>query len=182
METRRRPRKLDSDGLWDYALRILAQRPYSSAELRQKLSRRADAPDSVTTTLTKLRDYGFADDAKFSESFASARLQNQGFGRVRVMRDLRAKRVSSSVAQKAIDKAFSSVNEADLARRFLEKKYRGRDLFELFEEEKQLAAAYRRLRTAGFTGRVSLTVLKSYARRAEELEDLPEPEDQTEPE
>src|SRR5581483_11176928 len=131
MAMRRAPRKLDPNGLWDYALRILAQRSHSSAELKEKLSRRADSPDSVTITLTKLREYGLADDTKFSETFASARLQNQGFGRMRVLRDLRAKRVAPSVAQNAIDKTFASVDEADLAKRFLQRKYRGKDLFEL---------------------------------------------------
>ena len=176
METRRAPKKFDSEALWDYALRILAQRPNSSAELRQKLSRRADCPDSVTIVLNKLREYGLADDAKFSEAFASARLQNQGFGRMRVLRDLRSKRVASAVAEKAIDKTFGGLDEADLARQYLERKYRGKNLNEFLKEEKQLAAAYRRLRTAGFSGRASLTVLKSYSRRAEELEDSPEEE------
>ncbi len=176
METRRPPRKLDPDGLWDYALRILAQRPYSFAELRQKLCRRTSSPDFVTTVLEKLREYGLADDAKFSETFASARLQNKGFGQMRVLRDLRAKRVAPSVAQKAIEKTFAGVDETDLARRFLERKYRGRNLSELFREDKQLAAAYKRLRTAGFSGRASLTVLKSFSRRADELEDPPEEE------
>lgn len=176
MDTRRPTRKLDSDGLWEYALRILAQRPYSAAELKQKLSRRADSPASVTGAFSKLREYGFADDAKFSETFASSRLQNQGFGRIRVLRDLRAKRVAPSVAQKAIDKTFAGTDEAELARHFLEKKYRGRNLSDLFQEEKQLASAYRRLRTAGFSGRASLTVLKSYSKRVEELQDLPEDE------
>ncbi len=176
METRRAPRKFDSEALWDYALRILAQRPNSSSELRQKLSRRADCPGSVTLVLNKLREYGLADDAKFSEAFASARLQNQGFGRMRVLRDLRSKRVASAVAEKAIDKTFAGLDEADLARQYLERKYRGKNLPEFLQDEKQLAAAYRRLRTAGFSGRASLTVLKSYSRRAEELEDSPEEE------
>lgn len=174
MEPRRAPKKLASDALWEYALRLLAQRPYSTAELRQKLSRRADSPASATEVITKLREYGLADDAKFSEAFASSRLQNQGFGRMRVLRDLQAKRVASPVAKKAVDKTFAEVEEIDLARRYLERKYRGKNLAELLSEEKGLAAAYRRLRTAGFSGRVSLSVLKSYSARANELEDLPE--------
>jgi regulatory protein len=174
METRRAPKKLNPDGLWEYALRVLAQRAHSQAELKQKLLRRADSPQAVSTVLTKVREYGMADDAKFSESFASTRLQNQGFGRMRVLRDLQAKRVPSSVAQKAIDKTFEGVNEADLARRFLERKYRGRDLPLMLQEEKELAGAYRRLRTAGFSGRASLDVLKSYSKYASEIQDAPE--------
>ncbi|HEX4750888.1 MAG TPA: RecX family transcriptional regulator [Bryobacteraceae bacterium] len=176
MERSRPPRKLDPDGLWEYALRILAQRANSSAELRQKLSRRADSPESVTNVLDKLREYGFSDDSKFSEAFAAARLQNQGFGRMRVMRELRAKRVAGSVAQKAIEKTFAGTEERDLARQYLERRYRGKNLPEFLSDEKQLAAAYRRLRTAGFGGSTSMDVLRSYSRRARELQDPPEEE------
>jgi regulatory protein len=176
MDTRRAPRKLDSNGLWDYALRILAQRPNSSSELKKKLSRRADSTASVTIVLEKLREYGLADDVKFSETFATARLQNQGFGPSRVLRDLRAKQVSPRVAQEAIDRTFAGVDEIELAKRFLERKYRGKDPARLFAEEKALAAAYRRLRMAGFSSGASISALKSYSKRADELQELPDDE------
>jgi SOS response regulatory protein OraA/RecX len=176
MDTRRPARKLDSDGLWHYALRILAQRPNSSSEMRQKLSRRADSPASVKAVLEKLREYGMADDLKFSEAFASARLQNQGFGRTRVLRDLRAKRVPTAVAQTAIEKTFAGVDETQLARQFIERKYRGKNAAEFFSEPKQLASAYRRLRMAGFSSGASIAALKSYSKQAAELEDLPDQE------
>lgn len=176
MATRRAPRKLNSDELWDYALRILAQRPNSSSELKKKLSRRADSKSSLTIVLEKLREYGLADDVKFSEAFATARLQNRGFGPSRVLRDLRAKQVAPRVAQDAIDKTFAGTDETELARRFLERKYRGKDPTQLFKEEKDLAAAYRRLRMAGFSTGASISALKSYSKRAEELQDLPEAE------
>ena len=176
MDTRRPARKLDSDGLWNYALRILAQRPNSSSEIRQKLSRRADSPGSVKIVLDKLREYGLADDTKFSEAFASARLQNQGFGRMRVLRDLRAKRVADTVAQSAIDKTFEGVDEAQLAVRFIDRKYRGKNTAKLFSDPKQLASAYRRLRMAGFGSSASITALKNFSKQASELEDLPEEE------
>ncbi|SRR5579884_1524531 len=174
MASTRAAKKLASEALWDYALRLLARRPYSTAELRQKLLRRADSPASATAVIDKLREYGLADDARFSEAFASARLQNQGFGPIRVLRDLRVKRVSPTVAKNAVNKTFSGVEETDLARRYLERKYRGHKLAELFSDQKKLAAAYRRLRTAGFSGRTSLAVLRSYSAKAEELEDLPD--------
>jgi regulatory protein len=176
MATRRVRTKLGSEELWSYALRILARRPNSSAELKTKLMRRADSAASVTSVLNKLREYGFADDAKFSEEFASTRLQNQGFGRMRVLRDLRAKRIAPSVAQIAIDKTFAGVDEAQLARQFIERKYRGKNPLQLFAEKKELAAAYRRLRMAGFSASVSIATLKSYSRQADCLEEPPEEE------
>lgn len=176
MEPRRAPRKLDPDALWDYALRILAQRPYSSAEIKLKLSRRSESPAAVATVLGKLREYGLADDQKFSETFAAARLQNQKFGSMRILRELRGKHVASGVAQTAVEKTFAGVDETELARRFLEKKFRGKNLPEFLKEEKQLASAYRRLRTAGFSGRAAFDALRSYSKSVEEFDEIPDEE------
>ena len=173
MDMRRAPRKLDSEKLWDYALRILAQRPNSSSELKKKLSRRVDSTASVTTVLEKLREYGLADDVKFSEAFATARLQNKGFGRSRVLRDLRAKQIAPRIAQDAVEKTFAGMDETELAKRFLERRYRGKDLAQLLAEEKSLAAAYRKLRMAGFSGNATISALRSYSKHATELQDLP---------
>jgi regulatory protein len=170
-------KRLNTEELWEYALRVLAIRPHSEAELRQKLSRRAAAPENVTATLARLREYGFADDRKFSELFAASRLQNQGFGRFRVLRDLRNKRVSSAVAEQAVSEAFAGTDEAELANNFLQRKYRGKNLSEFLSEEKNLAAAYRRLRTAGFRSGVALSVLKRHAKGIA-IEDMPEQEEE----
>src|ERR1700748_2353261 len=93
MAARGKPKKLNSVELWDYSLKVLGQRAHSASELRMKLMRRAETSEAVTGTLAKLREYGYTDDKKFSESFASSRLANQGIGGFRVLRGLRSKRV-----------------------------------------------------------------------------------------
>lgn len=176
MAVRGRPTKLDSDALWTYALRVLSQRAHSANELKQKLSARAASVSDVNATLTKLREYGFADDAKYSEAFASSRLENQGFGRFRVLRDLRSKRVAPDVAERAVEKTFAGTDERQLIEAFLQRKYRGKDLPVFLDEPKNLASAYRRLRTAGFSTTASLAVLRRYSQHADEWEDAPEPD------
>jgi regulatory protein len=176
MATDRRSKKLDSEALWNYALRALGQRAHSTAELKQKLLRRANSPHDVSALMTRLHEYGLADDKKFSESFASSRLANDGFGRFRVLRDLRAKQVAPSIAERAVSDAFAGTDEQQLAEKFLLRKYRGKDLPAFLREEKNLASAYRRLRAAGFRSNVVLSVLKRYSRRAEDWSDLEEVE------
>ena len=162
MPSPRNPKKLNADQLWDYALRALAQRPHSIAEIRQKLARRALSPDLIGPTLDKLREYGMADDEKFSRSFAAARLENQGFGKGRVLRDLRAKRVGSKTAEEAVATVFQGTDEAELVDQFLARRYRGKNLREHLQEEKNLASAYRRLRIAGFSSSGSMAALKRF--------------------
>ncbi|MBV9764429.1 MAG: RecX family transcriptional regulator [Acidobacteriaceae bacterium] len=169
-------KKLDREGLWDYALRVLSRSAQSSGALRQKLFRRAESAEDVNAAMAKLREYGFADDQKFSETFASSRLQNQGFGRFRVQQELRAKRVAAPVAERAVDKAFAGVEEADLIERFLARKYRGKNLPEFLKEEKNLASAYRRLRTAGFSSSGSISALKRYSKRIDDWTESAETE------
>lgn len=176
MAALRRPKKLDAEGLWSYALHTLARKAHSAQELKQKLSQRAQSGADLDATLAKLREYGFTDDRKFSEAFAASRMQNQGFGRLRVLRDLRSKRVASTIAGQAVERVFSGTDEQKLIEQFLERKYRGKNLSDFLAEEKNLVSAYRRLRTAGFRGDASLAVLRRYARRVEEWSDVEEEE------
>lgn len=176
MAFRRSPVKLDGEALWAYALRLLAQRPHSLGELRQKLVRRAADSSAVAATLEKLREYGMADDQKFSEAFASARLQNQGLGKQRVLRDLRTKRVSGQTAQEAIAKVFENTDEVELIRQFIGRKYRGKDLPLFLKEEKNLLSVYRRLRVAGFASAPCLTVLRQYKADLPDVDEADETE------
>lgn len=174
MALRAKPKKLDENALWTYALRTLGQRAHSANELKQKLARRAQSPGDLTATLAKLREYGFIDDRKFSEAFAAARLQNQGFGRHRVLRELQSKRVAGTVAQSAVEKTFAETDEQELIQQFLARKFRGKDLPQYLAQEKNLAAAYRRLRAAGFNSHQVLSALKKYTNKVEDWGDLQE--------
>ena len=162
MAPRKTISKLDANRLWEYALRVLGMRAHSMGELRAKLSRKASTPADVAEVLTKLSEYGLVDDRKFSETFASGRLQNHGFGRHRVLRELRGKRVGSKIAEEAVNKTFADTDESTLIAQFLQRKYRGKNLRELVKDERQLASIYRRLRTAGFSSGNSLAVLRRY--------------------
>ena len=161
--------KLDEKSLWEYALRTLSQRAHSAGEIRQKLVKRAQSVQNIDAVLAKLREYGMVDDRRFSEAFASARLQNDGFGRFRVLNDLRRKRIAPAIAETAVNTAFSGTDEPQLIEQFLKRKYRNIDLRQFLQEEKNLASAYRRLRTAGFGSGSAIAVLKRYSQRVEEF-------------
>ena len=170
----RRPAKLGEDALWDHALKQLSRRAHSANELKGKLLQRADEPATVAAVMRKLLEYGYTDDQKFSESFASSRLQNEGFGKFRVLRDLQAKRVSSCVAQQAVAKIFEDADEKELIDAYLARKYRSVVLHDFLQLDKNVASAYRRLRTAGFSSSATLAALKRHGQRAADWEEPPE--------
>ena len=170
-----KPRKLlDRDALMSYGLRVLSGRAMSIGELKEKLRAKASDESDVEPVLSSLKQYGYLNDRTFADSFAAARRDNQSFGKMRVLRDLRTKRVPSKVAEQAVQQAFEGKDEVALIEQYLERKFRGVDLAELLSDEKKLASAYRRLRTAGYSSGNSIRVLKRYADRAAELENIEE--------
>lgn len=164
-----------------YALRCLGGRAHSTGELRERLRRRSETAADVDTVLRKLKESGYLDDRRFAETYATSRLENAGLGRMRVLRDLRQRRVAPAVAEQVVDRTFRDTTETDLIQAFLERKYRSVPLPAFLAVEKNIAAAFRRLRYAGFSAGNSIRVLKRYARNEEALDQLenepPEPAD-----
>ena len=171
------PKLLDLEGLLAYAARTLASRAQSSGELREKLKRRAANRADVDEVIGRLKDLGYLNDKRFAESFASWKRENGGFGKTRVLRDLMARRVAPALAKQTADAAYKQIDEIAMIEKFLERKYRGKDLGALLGEEKYLASAYRKLRLAGFSTGNSIRVLKRYAAEAERLEEMETPEE-----
>ncbi len=170
--TLRKPKTLHADQLLNLALRALGGRAYSTGELRQKLLKRATGPEDVEAVLAKLKQSGYLDDQRFAEHYAAARLENQGLGKMRVLRDLRQRRVAGKLAEQVTDRTYQDTNEPELIKAFLERKYRGKKLGTFLADEKNLAGAYRRLVYAGFSSGASIKALKQYAKQAEALEEL----------
>lgn len=158
--------------MYNLALRALGGRAHSTGELKEKLRRRAERAEDVDGVLAKLKESGYLNDRRFAENYASARLENQGLGKMRVLRDLRQRRVAPKLAEQVTEKTFQDTNETDLIEAFLKRKYRGKQLGVFLGEEKNLAAAFRRLRYAGFSAGAAIRVLKRYAHQAEELESM----------
>lgn len=165
------PKPLDRNGLMTYAAQALSSRALTISELREKLKRRAAEPADVDQVLARLKESGYLNDQRFSESYASWRRDDGGFGKTRVIRDLMARRVPPAVARQAAEAAYQGTDEIAMIEAFLKRKYRGKDLAALLKEEKHLASAYRKLRMSGFSTGNSIRVLKRYAEQAELLED-----------
>ena len=170
----RTPRRLAADALWNYALRVLAGSARSAGELREKLLRRAERAEDDAPILARLKECGYLDDRRFAENFSAARLENQGLGKARVLSDLRKRRVAPALAEKTVGEVYRETDETRLIEDYLGRKYRNTPLAAWLAEPKHLAAAYRRLRTAGFSAANSIQVLKRFAANAELLDGLEE--------
>jgi regulatory protein len=169
--------KFDREKLMNAALRALGMRAHSTGELRAKLRRRGSEED-VEAVMASLKEAGYLNDRQFAENYAATRLQSS-LGKIRVIRDLRQRRVAPKLAEQAAEQVYSSTSESELIDEFLRRKYRGKELRPYLADEKHLAAAYRRLRYAGFSAGASIAALNRHASATEKLDLLesePDPE------
>ena len=119
----------------DGALRLLAARPRSEAEVRDRLTRRGLPPDIIRHTLERLRDYGYVNDAEFARFWVESRSGANPRGRYAVRRELRAKGVDQDTA----DVAMEALTEERSARKAALKKARGLHGLEYQEFRTRLA-------------------------------------------
>jgi regulatory protein len=167
----KKPTPLDENALFDYALRALGSRGHSISELKLKLKRRAEEPASIDAVLSKLKQYGYLNDRKYADSFTASRKVGKGFGRERVLRELGSKQVPRIVAEEAVKEAYDPEDEFAMADLLLQKKFRGKDLHEFLADPKNVQAAFRRLRYAGYSSAITMKVLKRYTSRADEIDE-----------
>lgn len=121
------------------AVKLLAAKPRSVAELRERLLEgRGATRSAVDSVIERLREYGYLDDARFAQSYASLRVQQRPIGRRRLQRDLWLKKVDQKTADKALDEVFDETPEDELIDKAIEKRIRLRGKPESRAETKKL--------------------------------------------
>ena len=121
------------------AAKLLAAKQRSVEELREKLSATRGATKAmVDEAIERLREYGYLDDEKFAQSYASLRLRERPIGRRRLERDLWIKKVDRQTVETALDQVFESLPERDLIDRAIAKRIRLRGRPKTREEAKKL--------------------------------------------
>jgi regulatory protein len=66
--------------------------------------------------IERLREYGYLDDERFAQSYASLRIQQRPIGS-RLQRDLHPKKIDKQTVDTALDQVFEQTPEADLIER-----------------------------------------------------------------
>jgi regulatory protein len=148
--------------LYEYALRALSRRMRSVAELKRLLRPRVESQTEFGQTLIelvirRLKDQGYLNDAKYAVAYSVFRRDNEKFGRMRVITDLKAKGVHGEIIEKAVASAYDAVNEQKQAREYLRRKRLTRP-----KDQKQAARIFRQLARAGFGSRTIFSILKQW--------------------
>jgi regulatory protein len=160
-----RPKKrfYSEEELYEYAVGALARRMRTVAELKRLLRARVEDADSeygktlVELIVRRLKDRGYLNDSQYAAYFSSLRRDNQKFGQMRVVTELKAKGMHSDVIDKAVDAAYEGVSEEKQAREYLRRKRMVKP-----RDQKEAARIFRQLARGGFGPKTIFTILKKW--------------------
>jgi regulatory protein len=110
---------------FERAIKLLAAKPRSVAELRERLLRGKNTDEAtVETVISRLREYGYLNDERFAFGYASYKVKQRPVGRRRLERDLKFKKVDSGVANEALELVFAETSEEQLIDQAIAKRLR----------------------------------------------------------
>jgi regulatory protein len=121
------------------AVKLLAAKPRSVAELRERLLEKEwTTAEIVEAVLLKLGEYGYLNDERYAFGYASYKVRQKPVGRQRLQRDLQLKKVDRETADEALRLVFEETPEEELIDRAIEKRTRLRGLPSTRAEVKSL--------------------------------------------
>ena len=152
---------LNEAGLFDYAVKALGRRMRSEADLRRLMKARVElgaAGDAtIVAVIARLKEYGYLNDARFAETYARLRQENEKFGVRRVRQDLQQKGVDGELITETLEARYGDTDEEALARAHLDRKRIRKP-----ENPKETARVMRRLVGAGFSTGVIYKILRQW--------------------
>ena len=106
------------------AIRLLARRELSAAQVRERLLRRGHPEHAADEAIVRLRESGLIDDARVARAFARTRATVKRLGRERIVRELQHMGIDRETARSAVDDVFGAVDEAALLETALDRRLR----------------------------------------------------------
>jgi regulatory protein len=109
---------------YNYALNLLAARPYSTQTLRRKLIQKEYSAADADEAIRRLVDNGLLNDAKYAEQYARSRILTTGASRRRLQQELYRKGIKGEQATTAIDNVIEQeeIDPAAVVERVARKK------------------------------------------------------------
>jgi len=178
MAFRRSRKSYDEESLYEYAIGALGRRMRTVAEIkrlmRNRLNQQTNQEQLVEAVVARLKSQRYLNDTSYAESYARFRKENEKFGRMRVVQDLKVKGVHGDIIESTVSAAYSDVNEEQLAREFLRRKRLAKPA-----NQKGAARIFRTLVRAGFASKTIFRILKKWEVDEEVIEQLQEEREAT---
>jgi regulatory protein len=143
------------------AVKMLARRELSEAQVRQRLKRKAFDASSIDAAIERLKQERAIDDARVAGAIARLEAGGRRRGLARVRQKLAAAGIASPIASAALEQLATHTDFDALLTQALERRLRGRDAI---TDDREMARLYRQLTAQGFESDRVLRLLR--ARRA----------------
>jgi regulatory protein len=159
-----------TDRAYTDAIKMLARRELSEAQVRQRLERRAHDATAIDSAVVRLRAERAIDDDRVADAIARWQSTVKRRGRFRVVREIERAGIAAETARRAADRAFQAIDrtaeiEALLARRLGSR--------ERATSPAELARLYRYLVGQGWDADEVTRALRSRAPRPDERGEEP---------
>jgi regulatory protein len=110
---------------WAVAIKLLAMRPLTTHELRQRLARRGHAADEIQAVVARLIASRYLDDVEYARAWAHARAHRHSVGPARLARELRSKGIAEAEISRALGEAFDERDAREVAEAAAIRKLKG---------------------------------------------------------
>ncbi|MDP6579588.1 MAG: RecX family transcriptional regulator [Vicinamibacterales bacterium] len=118
---------------YQIGLRLLARRELSTAQLRDRLTRREFATSEIETAIARLSHEGAVDDTRTALAYARRAAEVKLRGKSRARREIEALGIATLTARRAVTEVFDEIDEQSVLERAIAKRVHGpiRDRAEL---------------------------------------------------
>ena len=133
----------------DRAIRLLAAKPRSVGELRERLLEKSWTNSHIVgEVLLKLEEYKYLDDKQYAKDLAASRLRQRPQGKRKLKQTISQKKLDKETVDEAITYAFERMPETELVETAIEKRIRLKGIPESREDLKKF---YDHLLRQGFS-------------------------------
>jgi regulatory protein len=142
---------LSPDRAYQYVLRLLTGRDYSTARVRQKLTGREVAEEDVGAVILRLQREGWLDDRRYAVRFAESALSSGRYYGARLRMEMRRRGFTPDVVNETLAPLLAESDEISEVRAAAERRYPGFSYSAASDRDKRRVVGFLQRRGYGFS-------------------------------
>jgi regulatory protein len=142
---------LSREGLFQYALKLLAARDYTRAGMLKKLAGRGAGEADAESLVTRLEQEGWVNDRRFAERFAGAAVAGGRFFGPRLRLEMRRRGIPADIVTDVMGRLQEEYDDEESLRSLLERRFPGFSFPRATDRERRRVIGFLQRRGFGFS-------------------------------
>lgn len=142
---------LSPDRAYQYALRLLTGRDYTTVRVQQKLASREVAEGDLEAVILRLQREGWLDDRRYAERFAESALSSGRYYGTRLRLEMRRRGFAPDVVNEILAPLLAGSDEISEVRSAAERRYPGFSYSAASDRDKRRMVGFLQRRGFGFS-------------------------------